>query len=287
VRALVVVALVAAPSLARAGAWTEEQGHFYLSAAWLGISTDRYFGPDFKPVAINRYTQNLVGVFGEVGILTRWLTATVEGTAYRRNLIADQGYTEGLGDWRLGLWSGLVVKPVRLSLGITLGIPTGDALPSAGPNADPEAQLIARSLPTGDGEWDVDGRLALGYSWGHVRRWPVEQYLIVEAGYWKRTAGFADAFVYRVELGTRFPWPVIERFNFAVRLAGVESFASNADAARTATGLGNGVTFVAPGVEISARVWRGLGIAFGVDSALRARSVADGEQLKIAIFYKR
>jgi hypothetical protein len=278
--------IVTCSSTAKAGPWTRDQGHFYLNTSYSRIATDHYYGPDFHVVPILPYTQQVVGVYGEVGILSRWLTATVEGTLYRRNAISGQGYTEGVGDWRVGVWTGLVEKPVHLGFGLTVGIPVGDRAPSAGPGADPDAQQIARSLPTGDGEWDVEARLALGHSFGGVKRWPVRQYVAAEAGYWLRTRGIADAFVYKLQLGTNFPWKFIERFWIIARLTGVESFASNADAARDATGLGNGVTFIAPGLEVYGRIWRGLGAALAVDGALRARSVAAGEQLKVAVSYQ-
>ncbi len=282
---LALLAVLLFPSLAQAGAWTRDQGHFYLGASYSYLGTDRFYDPDFKVVPIVPYTQHVVGLYGEVGILSRWLTATVEGTLYRRGEIAKQGYTEGVGDWRLGAWTGLITHPVRLSFGVIVGFPTGDPLPNAGPNASPDAQLVARSLPTGDGEWDVETRVAFGYSFGGVRRWPVVHYLTAEAGYWFRTRGFADDFTYRLELGTKFPYRFIERFWFIVKLGGIESFASAAQASRDATGLGDGVTYLSPGVDVYGRIWRGLGAQVGIDSALRARSIAAGIEVRSAVSY--
>jgi hypothetical protein len=284
-RALV-LALVLAPTLAHAGAWTRDRGHFYLGTSYLRIAADRLYAPDFKVVPIAPYTQHVWSFYGEVGIITRWLTATVDGTLFRWNQIADAGHTYGIGDFRLGLWTGLVDKPVRFSFGFTAGFPTGDPLPKAPPGSDSDAQLIARSLPTGDGEFDFETRFALGYSFGGKPRWPVVHYLVAEAGIWFRTAGFAHSFVYKAELGTRFPWKVIDRFSFALRVVGVESFASNQEAAMNATGLGNGVTYLAPGFEISARIVKGFGASIGLDSALRGRSVAAASQLKVGLAYQ-
>jgi hypothetical protein len=66
----------------------------------------------------------------------------------------------------------------------------------------------------------------------------------------------------------------------------VESFASAEDAARNATGLGNGVTYTAYGVQAYARIWKGLGASFGIDSALRARSVAAHANLRFTLSYE-
>ncbi len=280
------LALLLLPSLAHAGAWTRDQGHFYVGTSYLRISAEKYYSPDFSVVPIVPYSQHVWSFYSEVGIIRRWLTATIEGTLFRWNGIEEMGHTYGLGDWRVGAWTGLVDKPVRFSFGLTVGIPTGDPLPQAPAGADPDAQLIARSLPTGDGEWDVEGRFALGYSFSGARRWPVVHYLAAEAGIWLRTAGFSHGFVYKLELGTRFPWKFIDRFWLILRLSGLESFASNQEAAMNATGLGNGVTFLAPGVEVYGRVWRGLGANLGVDSALRGRSVAAAVQLKVGLSYQ-
>jgi hypothetical protein len=279
------LALLVAPSLAHAGAWTRDAGHFYINTSYSRIAASSVFDANFDVVHTKPYEQHVWGLYGEIGVIDRWLTATVEGTLYRRNEIVDQGHTEGMGDWRVGVWSGLVTKPLRLAIGTTLGIPVGDPYPSAGRTADSGAQQIARSLPTGDGEWDVEWRAALGYSFGGVRRWPLEHFLIVEAGYWLRTHGFSDAFVYRLTLGIKFPWRFVERFWVQLSIRGVESFASAAEASRDATGLGNGVSFLAPGLELYGRIYRGLGASIGADTAVRARSVAAGAQLKVAISY--
>jgi hypothetical protein len=274
-----------APWLARASAWTRDEGHFYIGTSYQRIATARYYAADFHVVDINPYEQHVVGFYGEVGLLSRWLTGTVEGTLYRRNRLVGSGYTEGVGDFRVGLWTGLLTAPVHLAFGVTLGIPTGDPTPRA-PGGDEAAQQTARLLPTGDGEWDVEARVALGHTFGPVRRWPVRHYALAEVGYWLRTNRFADAFVYKAELGTQVPRRVFDRFWLALRLFGVESFASGHAASVAFTGLGNGVTYTAYGVDLSARLVRGLRAAIGFDSALRGRAIAEGVQLKTALSYE-
>lgn len=284
-RAAFMATLLLVPSMASAGAWTRDAGHGYANVSYGEISATRFYSPDFRVVPIQPYAQHVVNVYGEVGILSRWLTATVDGTLFRYNRITDAGATLGVGDWRLGLWTGLVTKPVRLSFGVTVGIPTGDPTPHAPAGADADAQEIARSLPTGDGEWDVEGRFALGYSFGGKRRWPLVHYLVVEAGYWLRTAGFSDDFVYKVELGTGLPWRIVDRFQLILRLAGIESFASNQKAAQNATGLGDGVTYTSPGIELYGRIVRRLGASVAVEGALRARSLPAAAQVRATISY--
>lgn len=284
-RSTIFFCLLALPTVAHAGAWTRDQGHFYLNLNYSNITANAFHSP-FGTVPINPYSQNLLSFYGEVGILTRWLTATVDANLFRRNELKDKGATQGFGDMRVGLWTGLITKPVRFSFGLTLGIPTGDPLPSAGPNADATAQETAASLPTGDGEWDVEGRFALGYSFGGVRRWPVQQYLVAEAGYWLRTNRIRDSFVYRLELGTKFPYKFIQRFWFIWRIYGVESFASNAEATSSFSGLGNGVTYLAGAVEVYGQIWRGLGAALSYESATHARSVPAAGSVRATISYQ-
>lgn len=325
-RALVLALVSAWPVTAQAGAWTRDQGHFYVNLNYSRIAATGFFGADFQiypkrlpgdPQTVI-YEQHVLGIYGEVGILSRWLTATVEGQLYRHNLAPGQGYTGGLGDLRFGAWTGLVTSPLRLSLGVIVGAPTGDPLPSPGKEAEArcdqanrlaeqgapydlracDARLVANSLPTGDGEWDVETRLAAGYGFGGYRRWPLQHYVTGELGYWARNASradplktFASNITYKIELGIKLPWRFIDRFWFAGRIAGIESFASleqiqDVGGSRASTGLGNGVTYTAYGFDVSGRVYRGLGISFGLDSAFRARLVAASRNLRVAISYE-
>lgn len=289
--------LIAAPAVA--GPWTRDRGHAFLSLAYSRIAADQIYGADFSRQTLGaRYEQHALQAYAELGLVDRFLTASFEGQLFRYNTLINQGATYGLGDMRLGLWSGLVTRPLRLSAAFLIGIPSGDPAPLS--TADDEAALIARSLPTGDGEVDFEPRLSLGYSFGGVRRWPLVHYVVAEAGYWIRTAGrardpngrffttdFADAFTYRAELGSKLPFPFIERFWFILRLMGVESFASDLAASFTcATGLGNGVTYTAYGFEIAGRIVRGLGANLGVDGAFRARCVAAAPNLKLGLTYE-
>ena len=282
------VALASGPVSASAGAWTREPGGFFASVAYQRISAESFYGPDFSKIPIRPYTQQSVSAYAELGVVQRWLTLMFDGQLYRRNSLDGQGFTDGLSDTRLGAWTGLVVTPVRLSFGLLLGLPTGDSAPKAGPGADRDAQHIAATLPTGDGEVDVELRLSLGHAFGGAKAgWPLAHYLQVDAGYWLRTAGFADAFTWAFELGTKFPWGFAERFWLIAKVFGVESFASSTEAAATFSGLGNGLTFTAFGVQLHGRIHGGLGAAVQVDGALRARGVAAGANLRFSLTYER
>jgi len=299
--ALTALVMTLIPAAASAGPWTRDAGHAFLSLSYGTIASNNIYGADFSVQPLGaRYEQHAMQVYGEVGLISRWLTLTVEQQLLRYGRLLGQGDTYGVGDLRMGFWTGLVTNPVRLTAAFIAGVPIGDPSPTAGPGAAAEAELIARSLPTGDGEADFELKLSFGYSFGKKPRWPLEHYLVAEAGYWFRTQGhsrdlsgnvvfsqFADVFTYKAELGTKFPWRFIERFWFIVRLAGIESFADGVSAQNTcATGLGNGVTYTAYGVELAGRIYKGLGANIGIDSAVRARCVASGANFKIGLTFQ-
>ncbi len=270
---------------ASAGPWLREPGHFYVNTGYARISSSRFFAPDFSVIDIVPYTQHLWTFYGELGV-AKWLMVTAEGTALRSAELDGLGRTLGNGDWRFGAWTKIPVPKVKLAFATLVGVPLGDARPHAGKGASAEAEAVASSLPTGDGETDVEFKLSFGHAFGGARRWPVKHYVVIEAGYWLRTK-FHDAFTWRAELGTTFPWRFVDRFWVSLRLTGVESFASNAEAGLNATGLGDGVTFVSPGLTVFGRIYKGLGASVGFDSALRARSLVAGSQVYVNLSYER
>ena len=271
-RRLGLVVLVLWSTPAAAGPWTRDQGHGFVITGWSRIAATSVFAADGSTVPIRRYEQNAWSGYGELGLVSRWLTATVESTLVRDNQQGDD-HTAGMGEWRFGAWSGVVVRPVRLSLGATVTVPLGSPTPR---------DVGAGRLPLGSGEFQLDLRAAFGWSWNGGRRWPLRHYFVVEAGYWRREL-FADSFVYRAELGLQLPWRVVDRLWIIGRLIGVESFASAARASSDPTGLDDGFTVVAPGVEGVVRLWRGLSVGAGFETALRARAVAAGRQLHAGV----
>jgi hypothetical protein len=314
-RLLAMATLLLLPAAASAGPWTRDPGSFYIQAGYSYLAARKLYLPTFTPPpgfdnTINvfcpkpapgqpdcQYIQHLVNFYAEFGVVKRWLTLVLDAQLARINRLENQGRTQGLGDWTFGVWTGLVVKPVRLAFAATVGIPLGDRRPTAGPGADPSAEATARSLPTGDGEWDVDLRLSLGYSFGGKTLWPLRHYIIAEAGYWVRSGRyinnrlestrFNDAFVYRGEFGVQLPWFFLDRFWFAAKVNGVESFATGTSASQGATGLGQGVTYAVVGAQGAFRIWKGLGVYGGFERPVRGRSIAIGNFARFGIYYQR
>jgi len=275
--AAVVVAAVMMLAGARAhgGAWTRDAGHGYVGTGWARIAATKVFGRDYQTTPIAAYEQNAWNLYGELGLVSRWLTATVESTLVRDNAQAGE-HTTGMGDWRFGAWSGVVVAPVRLSVGATVTVPLGSPTPR---------DVAPGKLPLGSGEFAIDLRAAFGWSWNGARRWPLRHYFLVEAGFWRRQI-YADAFVYRAEVGVQLPWRVVERVWLIGRLIGVESLVGAGRATDDPTGLDDGFTVMAPGFEAVARLWRGLAVGAGFETAIRARAVAAGKQVHATVSWQ-
>ena len=161
---LLLMLCLSASQQARAQAWIRDPGHAYVKLGYRLIRATSIYGPDgnTRPVG-DGYRQHALGFYGELGVVERWLSLSLDGDLFRRSVLVNQGATAGLGDLRLGAYTGLLTAPFRLALGVQLGLPTGDPSPSAGRVQD---EFVARTLPTGDGEWDVAVRLHAGHSFG-------------------------------------------------------------------------------------------------------------------------
>jgi hypothetical protein len=94
-----------------------------------------------------------------------------------------------------------------------------------------------------------------------------------------------DAFKWKAEIGTRFPWPVIERLWFIGRLFGTEAFAGEDEVGMSAAGLGAAI-HTSWSAEIYGRIWRGLGASAQVSGAFRAAGLPAGASLKFALSYQ-
>ena len=286
------VFLLVWPATAFGQAWTRNAGQTYVDFGATLTRGNNLFRPDFSVTPLGTtYTQLSINAYAEAGLIDRWLTASFSGELFRLNELDDLGRTYGVGDLRVGLWSGLVTAPLRITFGVWVGVPTGDATPEGN---DPTTNLIAQTLPTGDGEWDFEPQIVIGKSFAPTN-WPLNHYIQGSVGYHIRTKGtdafgtttdFADAFTYRLEFGTQPKKGILERFWLTLRLSGVESFASNDEAAGGASGLGNGVTYTAAQFRLFMRLVDTFGAAIAVDGAFRARSVIAAPSFKFSLSYE-
>lgn len=283
---LAVFALLAAsPRSASAQAWTRDQGSFYVQLSHRFIRAGSLYRPDgsLSPPLPGDYVQHVLGLYSEVGLVDRWLTLSLEGELFRANSLKNQGSVRGIGDLRAGLWTGLLVAPFRLAAGVLVGLPTGDESPSAGPNADAVERAVIRSLPTGDGEFDVHFRLAAGHSFGGGK-WPLQHYALFELGYALRTKGFTDQITYRGELGTSVDRDKWDRLMLIVRLSGTELL-GDVGSGGSVVGIGE-YTVTSYGLELLGRTWDTITLSFGVDGAFRGKNVPAAPQYKFGISWE-
>ncbi|MGF1467736.1 MAG: hypothetical protein ACFCGT_16550 [Sandaracinaceae bacterium] len=275
--------LAAWPARGEAQAWIRDPGDTYVQLTYRFLRADHFFGADGNRTPSALFRQNALGFYGEVGLVDRWLELVLTGDLVRRNELPGQGAVTGLGDWVVGAYTGLVEDPFRLSFGVEVGVPLGDSQPSAGPNANPFAELVARSLPTGDGETDVTFKLALGQS-VQPQGSSLDLFGQAVAGYAVRTNGFTDQVVFRVEGGLRITEPGWDRFQL---IAHVDGRILLGDAAVNAgvAGVGDGVSYVSLSPELVARIVDGLAGSFAFSAPVYGTNLPAGWEVRAGLSY--
>lgn len=262
--------MLAWSSPALAQAWTRDQGRGYLNVSLNHVASSEVYGASLEPqVLATTYRQVTLGVYGELGLVDRWLTLSVSAELLRHNSLAEQATALGLGDARVGLWTGLVTAPLRLTVGVLVGLPLGDSSPSASEGATLRERALTASLPLGDGELDVQPTVVAGYAFGGGgSAWPLRHYTSASVGYWIRTLGRADALAWQAELGTQIELPVLDRLWWIARARGV---------------AGRSETYGVVSGEVSARIVGELGLALTVESAPRAQGIIASTPVKAAL----
>jgi len=169
------------PTLAHAGAWTAPKGDVYLKGAVNYFETSSRFGPDdlagfenFKDLNFNVYLE--YGLQDNLTFFTTTAFKDIENTA--------SGVTtsnSGIADVDLGLRYNLTNEPAVISI---------QGLFKAPFLYDENA-----SLPLGNGQIDLEGKLLIGKSFGAAG------YAGLEAGYRFRAKAPVDEFRYLIEYG--------------------------------------------------------------------------------------
>ena len=263
---------------ASAQAWIRPAGSAYANLKLRSIVADQTYDAsgDAVPLA-NDFRQHTVGAYVEAGVVDRWLMLSAEGELFRRSVSVDQGSTSGVGDLRASVWSGLLDGRVRLSLGASLGIPTG----SRDRNGSP-------SLPTGDEEWDVAIQTALGTGFAGGARWPFNHYAQLVTGPWLRTRGIRNGWLYRAELGLNRKDGWASPLWVILRINGLQPFGPE-EAAFSAgvSGLGDGVRYHSPGLELLWKLPAGLGVSVAAAGAFLAANVPAAPAFALSFSYER
>lgn len=271
---------------AHAQAWTRPQGEVFVSASYRYVAGDTFYAPDGSSVELgDTYRQHTGNIYAAGGVIDRWLTLEYNGELIRRNSLDDQGATLGIGDMQVGAWTGLITKPFRLSAGVRLGLPTGDPTPDAGSNADTDSRLTARTLPTGDGEFDLQYLISAGKGLNFAG-WPLSHYIQAKLGFWHRFKGFRDQLLYGAEFGTSIKGEPWNRLLLIFRLDAVQTYQDRTGTTGTPVGLGDGVSYGAIGAEIFVRIIDKWFLGAGADGAFFGENVIAAPQFKFSLAWQ-
>ncbi len=114
----------------------------------------------------------------------------------------------------------------------------------------------------------------------------MNHYVTGDIGYWLRTEGIADSFLYRAEVGTQIDADEWNRFWLILRVAGVQAFGDSGPPTNL-LGFGDGVTFASWGVELYGRIIEGFGASVAFDSAFFGESIFAAPVIKVGLSYER
>ncbi|MEM9190882.1 MAG: hypothetical protein AAGF12_16980 [Myxococcota bacterium] len=279
----IVVLSLGVSGTSEAQAWIRDSGDGYLELSYRTFESEELLDAEGNVLARQEYRQHALAHYGELGILDRWLMLVIQAELFQHNSLPGLGSTSGVGDARVALWSGALVQPFRLSVGVQVGLPFGDPEPYPGPDADSVEVATARSLPTGDGEFDLTAMLALGHSF-RLGNSPLQMYVQAVGGYAYRTRGFADQIVYRGEVGLRIASRVLENFLLLARVSGAERLGDVTEEA--ADRSGNALSFTTLGPELIAELGAGIALGFGVEFGLRGTNLRLGTLFKVSLSYR-
>lgn len=263
--------LLVPPAVARAGAWTQEEGGWFLKLGYDRWFTDRRFdgngvrvayrevGP---PAFVQQFRAQALRVYGEYGLTEAW-TAIVGG-GYEWLASEGDGQVDrnsGFSDLWLHLKRRLLLRPVVVSVAAELKLPLaarGGGAPALGTD-----------------HLDYGGRLALGRGFGAL-------YAGGEVGYRVRGGALEDQVPFEAEAGWS-PRDDLQlrtglRGTGTVRLGGVPAgpfdpaLADSRDV-RASVGL----------------VLRGepLDVVFDVERALGGRNALAGTRLAFSVWHTR
>lgn len=284
--ALAFVAILSSTPSVYAQSQVRDPGAGYFNLGLQFQSSNRFFSGEGEVREGRTLEQTILSAYAEVGVIERWLMVSLSADLLRRNVLPEQGATTGFGDLRVGVWSEVIQTPaLRVLGGVQVGLPTGDADPSSG-EGNGVNDLVARTLPTGDGEFDLEPTLLLSGELS-ARGYPLRHYWVAGGGYWVRTNGFSDAVSYRGELGTQLALPGWSWLWLTARIRGVQAFEqAQAGSVGGGVGIGNGVSYTVLGGEAQVRLPLGFGLGLGVDGPVAGRGVLDAVAFRSTLSFE-
>ncbi|MBI5836853.1 MAG: hypothetical protein HZB25_06390 [Candidatus Eisenbacteria bacterium] len=284
--AVCLASIWAAP--APASPWTRAAGDYYLNVSYARIRASSYFDSTGAVRELpSAYSQQVVAIYGELGVVDRWLTLVADWQALRAVRQEGLGSEAGVGDLRLGATTGLVRGPLVVSASVIAGLPIGDPAPASSPG-HPGSGL---NLQTGSGDFSLEGRLEAGHGFGGAA---TQGYWSLGAGWRKRgisprsgteptpeTGRYEDQILTGFEVGLRFLHPGWERWWFSFRAAGLYPLGAAGQAVDSYSGLRAGTRYTALVLGADMRVAGRVHLGGKAEGALGPREVPRTIHLKV------
>jgi hypothetical protein len=291
---------------ARAGAWTLEPGHFYLTAGYTyyfanEVVDDAGMAAPLQTIKRGafqlidaRYTDQTLALYGEVGLWPRHFNLVFYVPVYKWVGIAgidpddDTSFgEEGVGDSTVALKYKIYDCKFVLASQFEVGIPSGNAL--------------KEKIPTGDNEWSYELRVMAAKDFH-----PVPLFFNVEVGYRLRTSGtvmvrgistnvidvnYSDDISLLAQLGLKLNFERFWRHSLLV-LASFNGIISTRNGDQTMADLATGVSatannqsFLAAGLGVTWNVVAGLLLSFDSRIFLWGQNTGKGYSFTGALGY--
>lgn len=197
----IIIVAAAIPAFATGGAWTRDEGGYYVKIGLTSLTADEEYGFDGNRRLIFHDTTQFgagdygvtdITLYGEYGI-TGWLTGVastqykvaVKQAEYKISGRDTSASASGLGDLWLGARFKLpsVIEPVVAAFTLSLKLPTGTPL---------------QEIPLGTGVIDYEAALAIGS--GFPIKDEINGYAQLSAGYRLRNSA-SNELNYQAEIG--------------------------------------------------------------------------------------
>ncbi len=238
-------------ALAQSG-WPRARGELYAKLTLGGFTSSDYYNLDGNLVETAAFRSGFGNIYAEYG-LTDKLTVLADWPVYKLQGYETTETVSGIGDLKLGLKYALWGGAFPATITVMPEIPTGPS--------DLRAQNLMNAfevinLPTGDGEFNLHGTLAVSHSF-----YPLPIYVNGFLGYNLRTQyqgqSFQDQLRGGVEIGGKLGEVVWVRLNMVVQ----ESLGDTPQFTDFVRGEGTGFSGLLGGIT-----WM-LNPAWGIDFA--------------------
>jgi hypothetical protein len=180
--------------------WTREKNGIFAKAGVFTLSGNKYYGLDGRlNNGANTFYQTALTFYGEYGI-TKNITGIINYPYFKFQHYKGYDIVSGIGDPQLelkfSLWRKIPI--VSLSIGAELPLASQDNKSFSKTEITPGFRDFA-NLPTGDGDFNYWGTLAISTGFGSSPGW-----FTIWGQYNRRSKGFSDQRRMGLELGYKW-----------------------------------------------------------------------------------